>query len=169
MKHFLRILAAFALVVPAGVFLLGAHERGSGNGPRCKSVHADLVEDGVTTGCKPGHSSCFLGEVDGNRGFRGTTYFRADSTATGPGTSPGFISYSGVFEYNIEGGMLVMRETGVVDPTVGRPSSGAVTAYQEVVSSTGELSGVTGYMFVSGFNRNGHVVTRVMGRLCYPD
>lgn len=163
------VLAAFALLVPGGVFLSAAHERGPGHEPRCKSVHADLVEDGVTAGCKPGHPSCFLGEVDGNRGFRGTTYFRADSAATGPATSPGFISYSGIFEYTIEGGILTMRETGVVDPTVGRPSSGAVTAYQEVISSTGELSGVTGYLFVSGFSRSGHVVTRVMGRICYPE
>jgi hypothetical protein len=165
----MRVLAAFSLLVPGSMVLLGAHERGHGNRPRCKSVHADLVEDGGTVGCKPGHSSCFLGEVDGNRGFRGTTYFRADSSATGPSTSPGFISYSGTFEYTIEGGMLIMRETGVVDPVAGRPSSGAVTAYQQVVSSTGEFAGVTGYLFVSGFNRDGHVVTRVMGQLCYPE
>ena len=34
----------------------------------CKAVHADLVEVRATVGCKPEHSFCFLGEVDGNHG-----------------------------------------------------------------------------------------------------
>jgi hypothetical protein len=139
-------------------------ERGAG----CKPVQADLVENGVTTGCKPGHSSCYLGEVDGNRGLRGTTYFRADSTAAGPRTSPGFSSYSGVFEYTTARGTLITRETGVVDPLPGRPSSGAVAASQEIVSATGEFAGATGHFFVTGFNHNQHVVTRVAGEICVP-
>ncbi len=131
-------------------------------------MHADLIEDGVTAGCKPGHASCFLGEVDGNHGLRGTTYFRSDSGAAGPATSPEFISYSGIFEYSTDRGMLVTRETGVFNPTVGGPASGAVTAYQQILDATGDFTGVTGYFFVSGFSRNQHVVTRVSGQLCYP-
>ena len=155
-----------ALVVLASVSLLGARER---NRSRCKPVHADLVEDGVTVGCKPEHTSCFLGEIDGNHGLRGTTYFRADDVAVGPDTSPGFSSYSGLFEYTTARGMLVTRETGVVNTTVGGPASGAVTAFQLILDATGELEGVTGHFFVSGFSRNQRVVTRVTGQLCYPE
>jgi hypothetical protein len=155
-----------ALLILASVPLVGARER---DRSRCKPVHADLVEDGVTVGCKPGHSSCFLGEVDGNHGLRGTTYFRADDVATGPDTSPEFISYSGIFEYETDRGTLSTRETGVVNTTVGGPASGAVTAYQQILEATGEFTGVTGHFFVSGFSRNQHVVTRVTGQLCYPE
>ncbi len=134
----------------------------------CKAVQASMVEDGSTTNCKPGHPSCFLGEVDGNQGLRGTTYFRADSAAAGPSTSPGFISYSGVFEYTTARGILTMRETGVVNQTTGNPESGAVTAYQKITAGSGELAGATGYFFVSGFSINNHVVTQLTGQLCLP-
>lgn len=139
------------------------------SGPRCKHVQADLIEDRATVGCKAGHADCFLGEVDGNRGFRGTTYFRADAAAAGPRTSPGFISYSGPFEYVLERGTITARETGVFDPTLGRPSAGALTAYQEIVGATGDYVGASGYFFVSGFNRDNHIVTRVFGQVCLPE
>jgi hypothetical protein len=157
------------LLILGSVAVLGAREGPHGNGPSCKPVQADLVEDGGTVGCKPGHASCFLGHVDGNHGLRGTTYFRADGVERGPATSPQFISYSGIFEYTTDRGMLVARETGVVNQTVGNPSSGAVTAHQQITSTTGEFSGVTGHFFVSGFSIGGHVVTRVTGELCYPE
>jgi hypothetical protein len=131
-------------------------------------VHGDLVEVRSTVGCKPEHSFCFLGEVGGNHGLRGTTYFRGDSGAAGPSTSPGFISYSGQFEYITDRGMLVMRETGVVNQTQGNPESGVVTAYQKIVDATGDFIGVTGYFFVSGFNRNQRITTQVTGEICYP-
>jgi hypothetical protein len=134
----------------------------------CKDVHATMLELASTTGCKPGHPSCFLGEVDGNQGLRGTTYFRADSAATGPSTSPGFISYSGVFEYTTDRGVLTMRETGVVNQTTGNIESGAVTAFQKITGATGELAGATGYFFVSGFSRGGRVVTQLGGQICFP-
>src|SRR4029453_580053 len=56
--------------------------------PSCKAVHADLVEDFSTQGCEPPSTACFLGEVDGNHGLRGTTRFDSDSGAAGPSTSP---------------------------------------------------------------------------------
>jgi len=145
----------------------GGEEQGTAS-PKCRSLHADLVEDISTTACKPGHASCFLGEVDGNHGLRGSTYFRADSGADGPSTSPGFRSYSGVFEYTTARGTLVMRETGVVNTTQGNPESGAVTAFQLITEATGDFSGVTGHFFVSGFSINQHVVTKITGELCYP-
>ncbi len=134
----------------------------------CKAIHADLVEDRATAECKPGHASCFIGLVDGNHGLRGTTYFRADSGAPGPSTSPGWVSYSGSFEYVTERGTLVMRETGAFNTTQGNPESGATTAFQKIVEATGEFSGGSGHFFVYGFNINNHVVTRIAGELCMP-
>ena len=119
-------------------------------------------------GCEPPSTSCYLGEVDGNHGLRGKTRFDADSGAAGPSTSPGFISYSGKFEYFTDRGTLILRETGVFNTTQGNIESGATTAFQKVTDATGELSGATGYLFVSGFNMGGHVVTRLTGRLCLP-
>jgi hypothetical protein len=143
--------------------------RADGAEPKCKPIHADLVEHRSTTGCRPGHAACFLGEVDGNHGLRGTTYFRADSSAPGPSTSPGFIIYSGPFEYTTANGTLTLRETGVSNQTQGLPESGAVTAFQLVVGGTGEWSGATGHLFVSGFNANRQVVTTtITGQLCLP-
>src|SRR3990170_1825956 len=72
------------------------------NASNCKAVHAEMVESRTTTGCKPADPFCFRGEVDGNHGLRGTTYFKGDSS-TGPmTTSPEFAGYSGVFEYTTE-------------------------------------------------------------------
>src|SRR5215475_11247425 len=91
-----------AAVLAAGTTAISVNARSAE--PTCKDVHADLVEDRSTTSCKPGHPVCFLGDVDGNHGLRGTTYFRADSAAAGPSTGlQGFVSYSGAFEYTTAG------------------------------------------------------------------
>ena len=158
-----RVVAMTLLTVCSGIAgSVGAEER------TCKAVHADLVERRSTVGCKPEHNFCFLGEVDGNHGLRGTTYFRGDSGAAGPSTSPGFISYSGQFEYTTDRGMLIMRETGVVNQTQGNLESGAITAFQKIVDATGEFAGASGYLFVSGFNRGGQITTQVFGEICLP-
>jgi hypothetical protein len=138
------------------------------DGPHCKAVHADLVEDFSTQGCEPPSTACFLGEVDGNHGLRGTTRFDSDSGAAGPSTSPGFISYSGKFEYFTDRGTLIMRETGLAHPANGSQDDGVTAAFQRVVDATGEFTGATGYFFVTGFNIGGHVVTKVTGTLCVP-
>jgi hypothetical protein len=145
---------------------LGA--QGAASGQTCKAVHAVMTETRVSVGCKPGHDFCFIGEVAGNHGLRGTTYFKGDSGGSRPPTSPDFAPYSGVFEYHTTGGTLVMRETGVSNTSQGKPESGAVTAFQSVVDATGELAGTTGYFFVSGFNRSGSVETMVTGEICFP-
>ncbi|MFC5579380.1 hypothetical protein ACFPOA_15310 [Lysobacter niabensis] len=135
----------------------------------CKAVHASLDEVRSTTGCNPGLSACFLGVVDGNHGLRGTTHFASDSfVPTSPSTSPGFIIYSGPFEYRTGSGTLTMRETGVSNGTTGLPSSGAVTAYQQIVDGTGEFEGATGHFFVSGRRVSGIVVTQLTGEICLP-
>jgi len=136
--------------------------------PDCKQIHADLVEDRSTQGCETPGTTCFLGVVDGNHGLRGTTRFHADSSAAGPSTSPGFISYSGKFEYFTDRGTLTMRETGLAHPANGSPDDGVTAAFQRIVSGTDELAGATGYFFAIGFNIGGHVVTEVSGTLCLP-
>lgn len=135
---------------------------------RCKKIQGDLVEQLTTTGCKPEHPSCFLGEVDANHGLRGTTYFRGDagSSITYP-TAPTFRGYTGNFEYTTAQGMLVMKEVGSNEPSANNPAaSGMVNAFQRIVSGTGEFEGATGYLFVSGFNQSGHVVTTLHGVIC---
>lgn len=128
----------------------------------CKKIHADLVEVSATEGCKPGHASCFLGEVEGNQGLHGVTYFRGDSAGTPASGSPDSLPYSGPFEYLLESGSLSMRETGVVLP-------GVVTAHQRIVEGTGRYAGATGYFFVSGLRDGGTITTQVTGEICYPD
>lgn len=135
----------------------------------CKAVHATMEEVRMTTGCNPGLAACFLGVVEGDHGLRGTTHFASDSfVQTSPATSPGFIIYSGPFEYRTEAGTLMMRETGVSNGTTGQPSSGAVTAYQQIVTGTGDFEGATGHFFVSGRRVSGVVMTQLSGELCLP-
>ena len=134
----------------------------------CKAIHASMIEERVTVGCKPGHSSCFVGEVTGNHGLRGTTYFRGDSSGTRPSTSPNFLPYAGVFEYTTANGTIVMRETGVTNTSPTGIESGAVTAFQLITGATGEYAGASGYLFVSGFNHNNKIETTITGEICYP-
>jgi hypothetical protein len=135
----------------------------------CKAVHADLVEVRSTVGCKPGDDFCFLGEVDGNHGLRGTTYFKGEVSAFFPSVAPTFRSYVGNFEYITEHGTLTIQEMGMTEPPAISPdSSGVVNAYQTIVAGTGEFAGATGYLFVSGFNRNQRIVTTVKGEICRP-
>ncbi|MBB1059603.1 hypothetical protein [Marilutibacter spongiae] len=148
------------LVLATIPLLAGATTPGTEGPPRCKQIHADLVELASTEGCNPGLASCFLGEVEGNHGLVGTTHFNADSAAAGPATSPGFISYGGAFEYRTARGTLHMRETGVTSPAV-------VTAYQQVDHGEGRFEGATGYFFVSGTKSpEGVVTTELSGQLC---
>jgi hypothetical protein len=135
----------------------------------CKAVHADLVEVRSTVGCKSGDDFCFLGEVDGNHGLRGTTYFKGEQGALFPSGAPTFRSYVGNFEYFTANGTLTMREMGMTEPPdVNHPESGVVNAFQRIVAGTGEFAGATGYLFVSGFNRNQRIVTTVSGEICRP-
>jgi hypothetical protein len=165
-------LAMAPIALTAVVGLLAAATRAQeGPAPQssCKAVHADLVEVRSTVGCKPDHTSCFLGEVDGNHGLRGTTYFRGEVSAFFPSTAPTFRSYVGSFEYTTANGTLMMKEMGMSEPPAISPdSSGVVNAFQTVVSGTGEFAGATGYLFVSGFNRDQRIVTIVKGEICKP-
>jgi hypothetical protein len=163
-------LAALVPLVPllsgcVGKAAAGNHDDHHG----CRNIRAHLVEDRVTTGCLPGETACFLGTLSGG-GLHATTHFRADSVSAGPPptANPGWINYSGLFEYTTSHGTLAMRETGVSHPAAGHPESGAVTAHQQVMSGTGDYAGATGHLFVSGFNIAGHVETQVFGEICLP-
>ncbi|HEU0306169.1 MAG TPA: hypothetical protein VFR30_04285, partial [Lysobacter sp.] len=74
----------------------------------------------------------------------------------------------GPFEYRTGSGTLTMRETGVSNGTTGQPSSGAITAYQQIVAGTGDFEGATGHFFVSGRRLSGVIVTRLTGEICLP-
>jgi hypothetical protein len=160
---------AYSTLLTVSAVIVGGENLARQAEPQCKPVHAEMVENRSTVGCKPDHPFCFLGQVDGNRGFRGSTYFKGETSAAGPATSPEFRSYSGLFEYTTADGTLVMRETGVVNVVTGTARSGAITAFQAPLSGTGRFEGVTGHLFVSGFNRNDHIETFVNGELCWPE
>jgi len=157
----------FCLALTAVVSLAVTASAQAPTDPRCKAVHADLVENRSDV-CKPGDTvPCFLGEVDGNHGLRGTTYFKGESSALFPGGAPTFRSYVGNFEYTTATGTLTMREMGLSEPSANTtPDGGVVNAFQRVASGTGEFEGATGFLFVSGFNRSGHIVTTVHGTIC---
>jgi hypothetical protein len=139
------------------------------DGATCWPVLAELTEDRVTEGCNPGEPSCFLGEVRGF-GLNGTTHFRADGVqSTPPPTAtPGWLMYSGLFQYTTAHGAIFTRETGVSHPATGHAETGAITAHQQILGGTGFYTGASGHLFVSGFNIDGHVETEVIGRICRP-
>jgi hypothetical protein len=144
-------------LVPFAVFALAALPAYADDS--CKSVQAELVEMGVTAGCDAGEPSCFLGVVDGNHGFMGTTHFRSDSIGTAAPTSPGSLPYSGLFQYRLRDGTITVRETGVTVP-------GVVTAHHRILEGTGEFAGATGDLFVSGYRANGIITTQIFGTVC---
>jgi hypothetical protein len=156
-----RTVILSASLAPLAILLAGgAQARARSN---CKPVHAEMVETRSTTECRPGHSTCFLGQVDGNHGLRGATYFHADSVGTAPPASPTFTPYAGIFEYSTARGVITVRETGV-----SSGAEGVVTAFQRITSGTGEFTGITGYFNVHGTVGGGRVVTSVSGEICEP-
>lgn len=162
-RSFMTAVAVGLLIVPAG-----AQEAPAAR--TCKPVHADLVE-ARSTDCQAGHTTCFRGEVDGNHGLRGTTYFHGEQGALFPPGAPTFRSYVGTFEYTTASGTLTMREMGLTEPpdeTRPAPESGVVNAFQRIVAGTGEFAGATGYLFVSGFNSNQQITTTIHGVMCLP-
>ena len=156
-------IARYGVLKPAMLLLLCIAATPAMAGDRCKDIRGDLDEIQSSTGCNAGLTSCFLGEVQGSHGFRGVTHFAADSAvSTSPATSPNMLIYSGPFEYRTRRGTIVARETGVTT----RGAEGVVTAYQEIVSGTGEFTGATGYFFVSGHKTGGTVETFFNGEIC---
>lgn len=133
----------------------------SAQASNCKAVHAELIEMGATQGCDAGEAFCFLGVVQGNHGLIGTTHFKADGSSPSVPTSPSSTPYSGPFEYRLETGTLLMRETGITVP-------GVVTAHQRIIGATGAFEGATGDFFVYGTRASGVITTQIDGTVCLP-
>jgi hypothetical protein len=137
------------------------------NGPRCRDVDADLVEQFGGDACSPEHPNCFFGVLSGHH-LHATTEFFSTGGATGPVLSPGWISYSGETQYHFRHGTLFMHETGLVS-TSKSSSPGITSAVEVITGGDGSLAGATGTLFVGGFNNpDGSVVTQVHGRFCVP-
>ena len=153
MTHAIRFAVALCTLAIAPTALAGHHDQ-----DKCKSIRADMTEIRVTTGCDAGEPSSFLGEFDGNHGFRGTSHFRADSAGTAASTSPEWTPYSGPFRYELRDGTLLMREAGIT-------GTGRVIAHHAIVQGTGKYAGATGELFV--FGTTGAVVTtEITGTIC---
>ena len=130
----------------------------AGNGPDCKAIHADMTEVRFTSGCDAGEPSCFLGEVQGNHGFSGTTHFRATNGGTPAPDAPQFSPYAGNFRYELRDGNLIAKEAGLT-------GAGRVTAMHTITGGTGAYEGATGFLYV--FGTTGAVVTtEVTGTVC---
>ena len=154
-----EVMKAVASVVSVGALLLAPAAGAS----ECKEVHGVLVEQPSTEGCLDPTRSCFLGEVHANHGLQGTTHFQGQESRAAPPGSPGWFSYNGTFHYTLQGGTLVMRETGLT-------GAGFVTAHKQILEGTGKFAGATGYFFVSGLwvDGNTRISTQVSGEICLP-
>lgn len=155
-----EVMKAVASVLSVGALLLAPAAGAS----ECKEVHGVLVEHPSTEGCLNPARSCFLGEVDANHGLQGSTHFQGQESRAAPPGSPGWFSYNGTFHYSLQGGTLVVRETGITGAT------GFVTAHQQIVEGTGKFAGATGYLFVSGrwVDDDTRISTKLSGEICLP-
>ncbi len=92
---------------------LFAASNASASHPRCRTIRGVINDVQVTDGCTSPNRFCAAGTVDGNRNFRGTTYFVMDGAVRGPTTAPGTLATSGLLTYTLDGGTLVVREWDV--------------------------------------------------------
>lgn len=127
----------------------------------CTTVQGTMTESRVTTGCRDGRASCFVGELTADHDLRGTSYFHGDSSGTPAATSGAFTPYGGFFEYTTPKGTITLRESGIVSAT-----DGIVTAFQKITSGTGAYAGATGHFYVFGTTRGDRVTTRLQGEIC---
>jgi len=132
----------------------------------CKSFRAVIVDAQTTAGCTSPRGFCAAGTVDGIHGFRGTTFFTLDGVVAGPATAPGTIATSGVLVYTTARGTLTVRESGMSNLVI--PSGNFFTAFQQVLSGTGDYADATGRMYVLGQNLGDHFEAEVTGELCRP-
>jgi hypothetical protein len=131
----------------------------------CKKINALIVDAQVVEGCTSPNKFCAAGTVEGNHGFNGTTYFVMDGAVRGPATAPGTLATSGVLTYTTDRGTLTVRESGM---SGFNTSDGGqfFTAFQDVLSGTGEYEGATGHLWVLGTRLTDHFEAQVTGVLC---
>lgn len=138
----------------------------------CKQIHAQIISSQTTTGCSSPIGLCTAGNIDGNQGLSGSTFFTGDSAAPGPSTAPNAaatISYSGVLEITTNQGTLTTRDSGIFDTSTGTPTGGFFSSFDTVIDGSGTYQGATGDFFIGGKTIDGQFVTSVItGELCLP-
>jgi hypothetical protein len=160
MKMFFRF-APLSLPLP---LLLMASLASPALASDCKKIHATIVDAQVTEGCTSPNRFCAAGSVKGNHGLNGTTYFVMDGAVRGPATAPGSLATSGILIYTTDRGTLTVRESGLSG--LQESGQGYFTAFQEVLSGTGEYEGSTGHFWVLGEALEDHFESEVTGVLC---
>jgi hypothetical protein len=158
----MKTLITCALVI-ATLFAAGS---ASASHPRCRTIRGVINDVQVTDGCTSPNRFCAAGTVDGNRNFRGTTYFVMDGAVRGPTTAPGTLATSGLLTYTLDGGTLVVRESGMSGFVQG--DDRFFTAFQQIESGTGRYAGASGHFYVLGQALPDHFEAEIEGELCTP-
>lgn len=158
MKTLIASSFAIAMLLCAGA--------ASASHPHCRQIRGVINDIQVTEGCTSPNGFCAAGTVDGNRGFRGTTYFVMDGAVRGPATAPGTLATSGLLTYTFGGGSLVVRESGMSGFVQGEDRY--FTAFQQVESGTGRYAGATGHFHVLGQAFADHFEAEIVGEVCTP-
>jgi hypothetical protein len=164
----LSLLMSVGMVATALPITTPRQEATSKRDTKCKQVHAELVERQTTTGCTSPRNFCASGTIRGNRGLNGTTFFSVESSAAGPSTSPGGVSYSGIFDITTPDGTLKLRETGVSYGRAGNLAGGIFASFAEILEGTGRYGGATGDVWFSGRIIEGTFLVKMRGELCVP-
>lgn len=139
-------------------------DNASASHPRCRTIRGVINDVQVTEGCTSPNRFCAAGTVDGNRNFRGTTYFVMDGAVRGPATAPGTLATSGLLTYTFDDGTLVVRESGLSGFVQG--DDRFFSAFQQVDSGTGRYAGATGHFYVLGQALPDHFEAEIEGELC---
>ena len=132
----------------------------------CKKIHGTIVDAQVTEGCTSPNRFCAEGTVTANHGLNGTTYFTMDGAVRGPAVLPGSLATSGILVYTTDGGTLTVRESGLSG--LRESDQSYFTAFQQVVSGTGEYEGATGHLWVLGQAFPDHFEADIRGEICLP-
>ncbi|HEX4385596.1 MAG TPA: hypothetical protein VH083_21695 [Myxococcales bacterium] len=131
----------------------------------CHDVHAIIIDAQATGGCTTGF--CAAGNVSGNLGLDGTTFYTLDGFVPGPSTAPGFNTSSGILVYTTREGTLTVRETGTGDMGAAA-QSGIGASFDQILSGTGRFAGATGTFYLAQSAGGGKFTAIVTGELCLP-
>jgi hypothetical protein len=163
------ILLTGFLVVAAGAALAvaGGDDRDDRDRDGCHNIRATIIDAPSSDGCTSPFNFCAAGNVTGNHGLDGTTFYTFDGFAAAPATAPGLGESTGILVYTTPHGTLTVRETGVGN--MGSQALGGVGAsLEQVQSGTGRFTGATGTLYLASTAANGQYTALVTGQLCYP-